>query len=92
MQITPSVDSAVFYFGVNTLHFSETFFGTVLLVDGAAQVLGELGVLPLLLWMSMQHAEQLPMLSGRCGILQLLSAQGLPEESILLDCAHHDCG
>lgn len=42
MQITPSLDSAMFYFGVNNLHFSETFYGTVLLVDGAAQVLGKL--------------------------------------------------
>ncbi len=42
LQITPSVDAAYFYFGVNALHFSESFYGTVLLVDGAAQVVGAL--------------------------------------------------
>lgn len=36
------MDSAVFYFGVNALHFSELFYGTILLVDGCAQILGEL--------------------------------------------------
>lgn len=41
MQITPSVDSAMFYFSTNALHFSEEFFGIILLVDGVAQVLGE---------------------------------------------------
>ena len=44
-QITPSVDSAVFYFGVNALHFSEHFYGTILLVDGCAQILGNLNLL-----------------------------------------------
>ncbi|CAK0782156.1 hypothetical protein CVIRNUC_005589 [Coccomyxa viridis] len=39
-QITPSVDSAMFFFGTNALHFSEEFYGTVLLIDGIAQVLG----------------------------------------------------
>ncbi|CAL8469006.1 g8547 [Coccomyxa elongata] len=39
-QITPSVDSAMFYFSTNALHFSEGFFGIILLVDGVAQVLG----------------------------------------------------
>lgn len=39
-QITPSVDSAMFYFSTNALHFSEKFFGIILLVDGVAQVLG----------------------------------------------------
>lgn len=42
MKITPSVDAAMFYFGTNALHFSEQFYGIILLVDGAAQVLGEL--------------------------------------------------
>lgn len=41
MQITPSVDSAMFYFSTNALHFSEEFFGIILLVDGVAQVIGE---------------------------------------------------
>ncbi len=40
LQITPSVDSAMFFFGTNALHFSEEFYGTVLLIDGIAQVLG----------------------------------------------------
>ena len=40
VQITPSVDSAMFFFGTNALHFSEEFYGTVLLIDGIAQVLG----------------------------------------------------
>ena len=40
MQITPSVDSAMFFFGTNVLHFSEEFYGTVLLIDGIAQVIG----------------------------------------------------
>lgn len=31
----------MFYFTANALHFSEEFFGTILLVDGVAQVLGE---------------------------------------------------
>ncbi|EIE26997.1 Biopterin transport-related protein BT1 [Coccomyxa subellipsoidea C-169] len=39
-QITPSVDSAMFYFSTNALHFSEEFFGIILLVDGVCQVLG----------------------------------------------------
>ncbi|CAL5221093.1 g3223 [Coccomyxa viridis] len=39
-QITPSVDSAMFFFGTNVLHFSEEFYGTVLLIDGIAQVIG----------------------------------------------------
>lgn len=39
-QITPSVDSAMFFFGTNALHFSEEFYGTVLLIDGIAQVMG----------------------------------------------------
>ena len=42
MQITPSVDSAMFFFGTNVLHFSEEFYGTVLLIDGIAQVIGAL--------------------------------------------------
>lgn len=42
MQITPSVDSAMFFFGTNVLHFSEEFYGTVLLIDGIAQVVGAL--------------------------------------------------
>jgi hypothetical protein len=41
LQITPSVDAAIFYFGTNSLHFSEQFYGIVLLVDGVAQVAGE---------------------------------------------------
>ena len=41
MQITPSVDSAMFFFGTNALHFSEEFYGTVLLIDGIAQVIGK---------------------------------------------------
>lgn len=45
MQITPSVDSAMFFFGTNVLHFSEEFYGTVLLIDGIAQVIGALRVL-----------------------------------------------
>jgi hypothetical protein len=40
VQITPSVDSAMFFFGTNALHFSEEFYGTVLLIDGIAQVMG----------------------------------------------------
>ena len=39
-QITPSVDFAMFFFGTNALHFSEEFYGTVLLIDGIAQVMG----------------------------------------------------
>ena len=30
----------MFFFGTNALHFSEEFYGTVLLIDGIAQVLG----------------------------------------------------
>lgn len=31
----------MFYFSTNALHFSEEFFGIILLVDGVAQVLGK---------------------------------------------------
>ena len=30
----------MFFFGTNVLHFSEEFYGTVLLIDGIAQVIG----------------------------------------------------
>ena len=32
----------MFFFGTNVLHFSEQFYGTVLLIDGIAQVIGAL--------------------------------------------------
>jgi len=32
----------MFFFGTNALHFSEEFYGTVLLIDGIAQVIGKI--------------------------------------------------
>ncbi len=63
MQITPSVDSAMFFFGTNVLHFSEEFYGTVLLIDGIAQVIGRLA----LQWLSQMSSNCL-IPGSRCNL------------------------
>ena len=65
MQITPSVDSAMFFFGTNVLHFSEEFYGTVLLIDGIAQVIGARSDIT-------SHICQLLTLPFRCPACSLL--------------------
>ena len=45
----------MFFFGTNVLHFSEEFYGTVLLIDGIAQVIGALHIyiLDIVSWVHM---------------------------------------